>query len=74
MANNNTVTATIARNLRDAGENRLTIMDSEGTTHNFKIGPEIHLQTDGQKLMFSVEIIPLDTEGQRKFIRALSGF
>lgn len=69
------VAATIKRNLEDARENRLSIVDPEGTEFNFPIGPNVHVQTDGRWLSFNIEVGGLHNEEARTlFTRALSGF
>lgn len=69
------VSVKITRNLKDSTENCMALVDPEGTEHTFKIGPAVHVQTDGRILSFHVDVGFLDKEEDRKqFIRALSGF
>lgn len=75
MSANNEVSVKIIRNLQDNSENRMAIVDPEGVEHTFKIGPHVHVQTDGRYLSFNVDIGYLTDEDERKrFIRALHGF
>lgn len=71
----NEVNATITRNLKDETKNRLTIVHPDASEFTFELGPLVHVQTDGQRLSFTVELKHSDQERERaRFIRALSAF